>query len=56
MTDPHPQKVEAMSFDELDSVAGGTTIQSGYWRPTQTVYQAKALDLYVVNPPPTFPH
>jgi len=46
---------EVMTSDELDHVAGGMTIQSGFQRQSHTVYQPTALDLYVINPPlPTF--
>ena len=41
-----------LNIDELDNVSGATTIQSGFQRQSHTTYQATALDLYVVNPPP----
>lgn len=59
MTDLAALEGEAMTSDELDRVAGGMTIQSGFQRQSHTVYQKTALDLYVINPPlPTFsiPH
>jgi hypothetical protein len=52
MTDLAAFEVEAMTSDELDRVAGGMTIQSGFQRPSHLAYGTTAQDLYVINPPP----
>ena len=59
MTDLAGFEGEAMTSDELDRIAGGMTIQSGFQRQSHLVYQGTAQDLYVVNPPPpvfSIPH
>jgi hypothetical protein len=46
---------EAMTSDELDRVAGGIIIVSGFQRQFELVQQTSALDRGAINPQPLPP-
>jgi hypothetical protein len=46
---------EAMTSDELDRVAGGIIIVSGFQRQFELVQQTSALDRVAINPQPLPP-
>jgi hypothetical protein len=55
MTDSAAFKGEALTNDELDRVAGGIIIVSGFQRHFQRFHQNSGLDLVALNPQPLPP-
>ena len=52
MTHSAAFKSEALTFDELDRVAGGIIIVGGMQRNYQLFQQSSVLDLVALNPQP----
>jgi hypothetical protein len=55
MTDSAAFKGEAITNDELDRVAGGIIIVSGFQRYFQLFHQSSVLDRVALNPQPLPP-
>ncbi len=55
MTDLAAFKGKEMTSDELDRVAGGIIIVSGFQRRFELVHQTSALDRVALNPQPLPP-
>jgi hypothetical protein len=55
MTDTAAFTGEALTNDELDRVAGGIIIVSGFQRHSQLLRRSSVLDLVALNPQPLPP-